>query len=112
MNNYQLESQYKRLVHKGSAHALYNKHGAALCHALGCRKHKQLIEGYDGLFCKVHLRQLTLIRDKIQYYKELSSLDEADVKAEIQYRKMEQMLRKIQCQGHVDYINALVETVY
>lgn len=45
---------------------LYNKHGAPLCFAIGCRKHKKLIDAHKGVWCKVHYKEEKLIRAGIK----------------------------------------------
>lgn len=78
---------------------LYNRNGDPICHAYGCRKHKNLIKKYQGIFCDKHIKELTKIRNKIKTSKCLAD--------KIIYRNDEMLFRKIFDENHVMYIRKL-----
>lgn len=83
---------------------LVNKHGARLCDAFGCRKHKRLTVCYGGYFCKGHRQELDNIRINVNYYKLLQSKSPGEIQSEISYRLDEQLLRKRMHLQHMEYI--------
>jgi hypothetical protein len=44
---------------------LYNKNGDAMCHVVGCRKHKELYTAHNGLFCRDHINIVQELRRRI-----------------------------------------------
>jgi hypothetical protein len=78
----------------------YNQHGAALCHAINCRKHVRLVAAYGGLFCSNHLKQLEQIRSSIKHYNSHN-----EIPARIEEFKM----RKYICDRHLHYLWMLNE---
>ncbi len=77
-------------------YALHNINGSELCHAVGCRRHKDLIYGFGGLFCSDHYDNLLAIRDKLDYYKNIR-----DMPNELFYRQQEFSFRKKLDPAHV-----------
>lgn len=86
-----------------SQYDLYNKHGAKLCDAVGCRKHKNLKSAFRGHFCKKHLNIISAIR----FNKGLMH----DNNGELTWRREEMLLRKRFDANHVYYIIALEKSV-
>lgn len=79
-----------------SRHDAVNRNGAELCHAVGCRKHKDLIDCFRGRFCKRHAAELCLIREKLNKAKR-----RGDAAEENDARQMEIEFRKFADKGHM-----------
>lgn len=75
---------------------LHNKNGAKLCNAVGCRKHKQLISIYKGLFCAEHIGELSIIRENIK--------NTYNTNIELKYREEELLFRKVVDKGHMQCV--------
>jgi hypothetical protein len=84
---------------KPSKYELYNKNGARICDAVGCRKHARLVHTRRGWFCPRHAAELEAIRDRLEAAKAAS-----DVAAEVDARRDEAVMRKTVCGGHVHYM--------
>lgn len=80
----------------------YNQHGAPLCHAFGCRKHKRLTPAHNGLWCHKHKQELGTLRAQIVECKQGPATP-----AEVRLREDELLFRKWIDEGHVHYINRL-----
>lgn len=78
---------------------MHNRNGAPLCHAFGCRKHKRLIQAFNGWFCNDHLQELS----KIRAFKGV--LMEPSEAAE--WRLKEALFRKKMDAGHMYYISKI-----
>jgi hypothetical protein len=78
---------------------LLNQHGAMLCHAYGCRKHKKLYPCFRGFFCQKHKDELMKIRQ--------AKGNEEDTRKEIEWRLEELRFRKILDEKHIFYLNTL-----
>lgn len=60
---------------------LVNQHGASLCHAIGCRRHTNLIETQEGTFCGKHLKSgLLFHQTKMGHFKNLDHFKNFNVK--------------------------------
>jgi hypothetical protein len=77
----------------------FNRNGAKLCDAFGCRKHARLRACYRGVFCAKHMTALASIR--AMKGRTLTADDE------IEWRTREVLLRKTMDAGHIHYINKL-----
>lgn len=75
-----------------------NKHGAPLCHAYRCRRHKRLFEGFNGLFCERHYDELLAIRMNL-----IKAKQDKDLVAENEWRQREIEFRKFAHEGHMFY---------
>lgn len=79
-----------------------NQHGAPLCHAFGCRKHKRLRQAFRGWFCYQHFKELEAIRAKILQCK----ANRPDPQ-EVAWREEEVRLRKWLDGGHMEFLSEL-----
>lgn len=70
----------------GASAALYNKRGQSVCHATGCRRCKNLVNAFNGLFCAPHYQELAVIRGHIKPH-DGSLTETAAREAEINFRK-------------------------
>ncbi|QBZ81206.1 hypothetical protein pclt_cds_613 [Pandoravirus celtis] len=65
---------------------LFNRNGARMCDALGCRRHARLVQVHRGLFCQRHAAVASRIRARIAPHR--GDADEAEARvAEIVFRK-------------------------
>jgi hypothetical protein len=80
---------------------IFNRNGARLCEAFGCRKHTRLRNICGGIFCLNHCLQLTAIRQRIK-----TGVNKIEV---VQVRVEEQIFRKIQCARHMHCILSMNE---
>lgn len=80
----------------------YNQHGAPLCHAFGCRKHKRLREAYRGLWCYKHLNELKQIREALDDCKQRRPCPE-----EVAVREQELEFRKWLDANHMKFLSEL-----
>lgn len=78
---------------------LYNKNGDAMCHVVGCRKHKELYTIYNGLFCREHVPIIQDLRRRIKPHK--GGRDEARA------RLTEVYIRKDIDEQHIFYAEKL-----
>jgi len=85
-----------------SALDLVNRNGAELCHAVYCRKHKNLVEGFNGVFCSYHLNKLSELRNNLTKFKRNGNIVE-----EMTLRRKEIEFRKIPDISHVRYLKTL-----
>ena len=71
-------------------YSLKNKNGDNMCQKVGCRKHKNLINIFNGLFCNEHTRELSEIRNKLLYSKVVGDryLEDTTRQQEIGFRKL------------------------
>ncbi|KAJ3038070.1 hypothetical protein HDV00_001030 [Rhizophlyctis rosea] len=83
---------------------LTNIHGAPLCHAIGCRKHKKIQPHRKGLFCPKHQRELDEIRQYIEAAKVLG-----DIATERVWRQKEIDFRKMMDEGHLEWQRHLMD---
>lgn len=83
-----------------SKYDLFNRNGAPLCHAVGCRKHKNLYEQYRGLFCLQHLNELSEIRQRITH--DTSSIEKLE--CAVRARREEALFRKVMECCHMHYL--------
>lgn len=83
-----------------SAFDRVNRHGARLCDAVGCRRHKRLYSCFRGCFCKRHAEQLAQIREELVQQKGHGA-------TEVAMRQMEVLYRKHTCPGHMHYLLGL-----
>jgi hypothetical protein len=74
---------------------LFNRNGALMCHAVGCRRHKKLRAVHGGLFCKKHAAKLAEIRSRIKH-----DISQAEVDA----RTEEALFRKLMEPRHMRYL--------
>ena len=81
---------------------LFNKSGDELCHAITCRKHKKLIEKFNGKFCPYHIKLLEQIRTKLKKFAENGNIHEEMIE-----RRKEVLFRKKQDPGHISYLKIL-----
>lgn len=77
----------------------YNKNGAELCHAYSCRKHTKLISAFRGLFCKIHYKELEIIRNELNDAKLMNN----KIK-EVEFRQKEFLMRKFLDYGHMKFM--------
>lgn len=85
-----------------SKYETINQNGDPMCHKVGCRKHKRLVQGRRGWFCKEHMKELDEIRRMLQIAK-----DTDDVEMERHWRHEEIRFRKIFHAGHCFYVNRM-----
>lgn len=78
----------------------FNRNGARMCDAFGCRCHKKLQEACGGLFCRRHVRDIRAIRARIDHS---GSMDE------LLARQEELRFRKQFHAPHVVYTNVLAQ---
>ena len=76
----------------------YNIHGAILCNAVGCRKHKRLSNKFGGKFCQEHINELYGIRDCLKFAKITKN-----IYLERYYRQKEIEFRKFPEKNHMHY---------
>lgn len=81
---------------------LYNRNGAEMCHAIGCRKHKRLVEVHRGKFCAFHADKLTKIREQMKNFAKNGNIEDEMIK-----RREEQQMRKVPDYNHEYYIKVL-----
>jgi hypothetical protein len=78
---------------------VYNKNGARLCNAYGCRKHARLTQFGGAMWCRKHLPQIQQLRQVIQPHD--------GTKEEFDARLEELRLRKTMDYGHWHYASKL-----
>lgn len=81
-----------------------NQHGAELCHAYGCRKHKRLHPAHNGLWCAEHHREIVSLRQVITPHE--------GSKQEFEARLEELRLRKFTDEGHWKFASYLEKSVH
>lgn len=74
-----------------------NIHGARLCAAVGCRKHKRLKYVYGDFFCNKHYLIIANIRERIIH---ITPPTEDEIKARVE----EQCIRKNRDERHIYYV--------
>jgi len=82
--------------------SLYNKNNAELCHAKGCRKHKNVISIFRGKFCPFHAKELEKMRLKLKEFSVNGNIHE-----EMIFRRKEVEFRKIPDTKHLYYLRQL-----
>jgi hypothetical protein len=100
MENIHLNPHNSSKVHR------FNRNGDEMCHAFGCRKHKNLKNVFNGLFCSSHYRELSYIRTQLTFAKKLNF-----VEIENFWRQTEIEFRKFHDTGHMMY-KLKIEKVY
>ena len=84
---------------------LFNMHGARLCGAVGCRKHKRLYWIGREYFCQQHADQMICIRTMITNIKQRNDRDALNnIHSEITLRQSELALRKRSDAAHYHFL--------
>ena len=63
-------------------YALFDRRGALLCHAVGCKARTKLVLAHRGLFCPPHQKALSHLRSHLAFAKQ------DDVLMELHYRSV------------------------
>ena len=84
-------------------YAKVNQHGAELCHAYKCRKHKRLHEAHKGKWCDKHYIEIIKLREVINKHDNSSE--------EFTARLEEIRLRKITDDVHWKFASKLEKSV-
>ena len=91
-----------------SQYDLINIHGARLCDYVKCRKHTNLIEKFQGIFCEHHAKEIERIRENIFTLKHADDRRTLEVvRREIEWRTEEMLARKRFCAAHVRRVRIL-----
>jgi len=81
---------------------LENNKGEKLCHAVYCKRNKNLTERFNGLFCPRHLNSLSELRTNLEQFKRNGNVYE-----EMIMRRKEMEFRKVQDENHIYYLKVL-----
>lgn len=80
----------------------YNRNGVEICHAVKCRRYAGAIRIFRGFFCPLHVREMSLIREKIKEAKR----DNDRIQEQV-WRQREFELRKFLDEGHMTRMHHL-----